>query len=164
MPDSPKLWDALIALRDEQRAFRKDAIQVVKGKNLNIENTPLGRIGWYLHPDIRNTAINTHIFFRQEIPVGSRSGVLKSQGGQVMFVLEGRGKTVLDGVTHTWQAGDVLNMPLKRDGIVYQHINGDPDVTAVLLVAEVNLVHCLGVDRGAGFDVLEPAPEFTGEK
>ena len=53
------------------------------------------------------------MFFQQEIPPGSRSGRLKFQGGQVIMILEGRGYTLVDGVKHTWEAGDVLNLPLR---------------------------------------------------
>ena len=37
-----------------------------------------------------------------------------------MFILEGRGRTLIDGVAHPWEGGDVLNLPLKRDGIIVQ--------------------------------------------
>ena len=53
------------------------------------------------------------IFFQQEIPPGSRSGRIKFQGGQVILILEGKGYTLIDGVKHTWEAGDVLNLPLR---------------------------------------------------
>ena len=46
---------------------------------------------------------------QQEIPPGSRSGRLKFQGGQILFIVEGRGHTMLDGVKHAWEAGDVVN-------------------------------------------------------
>ena len=37
---------------------------------------------------------------------------------EVRFIIEGRGYTMLDGVKHAWEAGDVVNLPCKRDGIV----------------------------------------------
>jgi hypothetical protein len=158
------LWDALIALRDTQREQRRDGIQVVKGSQLPVENNPLGLIQWYLHPAITDTVLSTHIFYRQELPPGSRSGRLRSQGGQVMFILEGRGRTLIDGVAHPWEGGDVLNLPLKRDGIVVQHMNDDPEKPARFLAAEVNLSGCIGVDRGAGFELLEASPDYEKKK
>ena len=62
-----------------------------------------------------------------------------------MYILEGRGHTLLDGVKHPWSAGDVLNLPLKRDGIIVQHFNDDPATRAVFLACEPNWFACTGV-------------------
>ena len=101
-------WDELLALRDRQREQTKNAIQVVKEAELPLEVNRQGLMRWYLHPSIKDTALSVMLFFQQEIPPGSRSGRLKFQGGQVMMILEGQGYTVIDGVKHPWQAGDVL--------------------------------------------------------
>jgi hypothetical protein len=158
------LWDELIALRDEQRRDRSGGLQIVKGSELPVENNPLGLVQWYLHPAIKDTSLNTLLFYRQEIPPGSKSGRVKFQGGQVIFVAEGKGRTLLDGVAHAWEARDVLNLPLKPEGIVVQHINDDPAKRAVLLCAEANLFDCLGVDRGSGFELIEASPDFKAKK
>src|SRR5512142_67222 len=42
-------WSELIALRDEQRARRARAIQVVRGKDLPLERNKHGLMRWYLH-------------------------------------------------------------------------------------------------------------------
>jgi hypothetical protein len=153
-------WDALIAMRDRQRESRKSAVQVVRLAELPLENNAQGLMRWYLHPAILDTMLSTLMIYRQEIPPGSRSGRLKFQGGQVMLIIEGKGHTLLDGVRHAWEAGDVLNLPLRRDGIVVQHFNDDPGRAAVFLAVEPNLFAATGVDRGSGFEQLEPSPDF----
>jgi len=153
-------WGELFALRDEHRARRASAIQVVRGKDLPLERNKHGLMRWYLHPAIRDTILSTLMFYKQEIPPGSRSGKLKFQGGQVMYILAGRGHTLLDGVKHSWAAGDVLNLPLKRDGIIVQHFNDDPETRAVFLACEPNLFACTGVDRGSGFEQIEESPDY----
>jgi hypothetical protein len=153
-------WDELMALRDRQRAQKRDALQVVKEKDLPLEVNRQGLMRWYLHPAIKDTAITSYMFFQQEIPPGSRSGRLKFQGNQVMLILEGKGYTTIDGVKHPWQAGDVLNLPLRADGIVVQHFNSDPEKPARFVAAEANWFECTSVDRGSGFEQLEDAPEF----
>jgi gentisate 1,2-dioxygenase len=115
---------------------------------------------WYLHPAITDTVLTTHVFFEQEIPPGSRSGRLKFQGEQVMYILEGSGYTLIDGVKHSWKAGDVVNLPLRKHGIVIQHVNEDPNRPAKFVAAEPNLYACTGVDRGSGFEQIEDAPEY----
>jgi hypothetical protein len=153
-------WNELIALRDRQREARRGAVQVVRLSELPLENNRQGLMRWYLHPSIIDTVLSTLMIFRQEIPPGSRSGRLKFQGGQIMFIVQGRGHTLLDGVKHAWEVGDVLNLPLRRDGIVVQHFNDDPAAPAAFLAIEPNLFAATSVDRGSGFEQLEPSPDY----
>ena len=154
-------WDELFALRDRQREQRRNGLQVIKEAELPLESNRQGLMRWYLHPMIKDTALTTLMFYEQEIPPGSRSGRLKTQGGQVLMILEGRGYTTINGVKHQWEAGDVLNFPLRTDGLIIQHFNADPDAPAKFVSAEPNWFECTTVDRGSGFDQLEDAPEYT---
>jgi hypothetical protein len=54
----------------------------------------------------------------------------------------------------------VINLPLRRGGIVVQHFNDDPAQPARFLAVEPNLFACTSVDRGSGFEQLEDAPEY----
>jgi hypothetical protein len=153
-------WDELLALRDRQRAERKGGMQVLKRRDLPLEANRQGLMRWYMHPEIKDTVLSTYLCFEQEIPPGSRSGRLKFQGGQVIYVIAGRGFTLLDGVKHSWSAGDVINLPLRRGGIIVQHVNDDPEQPARFLAVEPNLFGCTSVDRGSGFEQLDDAPEF----
>jgi hypothetical protein len=153
-------WDELLALRDQQRVQRAKGMAVIKQGGLPQETNRQGLMRWYLHPAIKDTVLNTQIFFEQEIPPGSRSGRFKFQGGQVIMILEGRGYTLVDGVKHAWEEGDVLNLPLRAKGIIVQHFNSDPTKPARFVAAEPNWVDCTYVDRGCGFEQLEDAPEY----
>jgi hypothetical protein len=153
------LWNELMALRDRQREQRQTAVQVVRLSELPVESNQQGLMRWYLHPAITDTVLSTLCIYRQDIPPGSRSGRLKFQGGQILFIVEGRGHTILDGVKHPWEAGDVVNLPCKRDGIVVQHFNADPEKPAAFLAVEPNLFAATSVDRGCGFHQLEPSPD-----
>ena len=155
-------WDELLAMRDRQRAERENGLQMIRESELPLEVNRQGLMRWYMHPSIRDTVLSTMLFFEQEIPPGSRSGRLKFQGGQVMMILEGSGYTLLDGVKHAWKAGDVLNLPLRGDGIIVQHFNPDQKITAKFVAAEMNWFECTSVDRGSGFEQLEDAPEYHG--
>jgi hypothetical protein len=157
-------WDAILDLRDEQREHRKTGIQVIEESDLPLEVNRQGLMRWYLHPEIKDTLLSTHLFFSQEIPPGSRSGRLKFQGEQVMFIVEGRGYTLLDGVKIPWKAGDVLNLPLRKAGIIVQHFNDDPEIAAKFIAVEPNFLACASVDRGSGFEQLEDAPEYVRAK
>ena len=160
---SANRWDELIALRDRQRERAKGGVQVVRGDALAQESNPQGLMRWYMHPAIENTILNTLLFFEQELPPLSRSGRLKFQGGQVIYILAGKGYTLVDGVKHPWKAGDVLNLPVRRDGIVVQHVNDDRETTAKFLACEPNFVDAAGVDRGSGFELLENSTTYRAE-
>ena len=153
-------YEDLLTIRDEQRVQIRTGIQVVKEGDLPLESNRQGLMRWYMHPSIKDTALSTMIFYQQEIPPGSRSGRVKFQGGQVMLILEGKGYTVIDGVKHSWEAGDVLNLPLRPRGIIVQHFNTDPNVTVKFVATEPNWTDCTFVDRGSGFEQLEDAPEY----
>jgi gentisate 1,2-dioxygenase len=153
-------WGELLALRDRQREQMKDAIQVVRDADLPQETNRQGLMRWYLHPAIKDTVLSTMIFFEQEIPPGSRTGRVKFQGGQVMMIIEGEGYTILDGVRHPWKEGDVVNLPLRPDGIIVQHFNVSKDKPAKFVAAEPNWFECVTVDRGSGFEQIEDAPEY----
>ena len=119
----------------------------------------MGLMRWYLHPSITDTVISSMVFFEQEIPPGSRTGRLKFQGGQIIYIIEGKGHTLIDGVKHPWEAGDLLNLPLRKEGIIVQHVNEDADKPAKFVAVEPNLFACTGVDRGSGFDLLSASPD-----
>jgi gentisate 1,2-dioxygenase len=155
-------WEEILALRDRQREQTRNGIQVIKQSELPQETSRQGLMRWYLHPSIKDTALSVLLFFQQEIPPGSRSGRLKFQGGQVMMILEGQGYTVIDGVKHPWKAGDVVNLPLRSNGIIVQHFNTDAQKPAKFVAVEPNWLECTTVDRGCGFEQMEDAPEYRG--
>jgi gentisate 1,2-dioxygenase len=158
------LFGELIAMRDEQREQRGKGLQVVKEKDLPLETNQMGQMKWYMHPNIKDLCVNMMMVYQQEIPPGSRSGRIKFQGGQVIMILEGQGYTSIDGVKHSWKKGDVLNLPLRDDGIIVQHFNTDTKETAKFLAVEPNWFDALSVDRGCGFEIQEEAPEHMAQK
>lgn len=156
---STNLFDRLIALRDLQRERLAQSTWQIRGDELPWELNAHGKMQWYLHPCIAYTAVQTHIFYRQEIPEGSRSGVQRHSGDMVFYLLEGEGYTEVNGVRHAWKAGDVMTLPSFAGGVLFRHVNtGSGRVR--LLGIERNLVHTVGVDRQAGFEELQPCPEY----
>jgi gentisate 1,2-dioxygenase len=153
------LFDRLVAMRDLQRERLSQTTFLIRGDELPWELNAHGRMQWYLHPCIAYAAVQTHIFYRQEIAPGSRSGVQRHGGDAIFYILEGEGHTELDGVRHAWKGGDVMTLPTFADGVVYRHVNtGKTPVRLVCM--ERNLVHTTGVDRQSGFEELQPCPEY----
>ena len=153
------LLEWLFELRDRQRASQQGAAWLIKGKDLPVERNRQGLMRWFLHPALNNIALRSMLFFQQEIPPGGRTGVQRVPGGSVLYIISGRGHTLLDGEPHSWVAEDVVNIPIRIGGCVIQHVNDDPQEPAVFIQADVNTVDSLGVDRGASFEQLESAPD-----
>jgi quercetin dioxygenase-like cupin family protein len=153
------LFDRLIALRDVQRARQKEATWMIRGDEVPFEINAHGKMQWYLHPCIAYSAVQTNLFYRQEIPVGSRSGVQRHGGDAVFYMLEGDGYTEIDGVRHVWTGGDVLTLPSLDTGVTFRHVNTGT-VPAQLICMERNLAHTVGVDRHSGFEELQSCPEY----
>jgi hypothetical protein len=153
------LFQELLDLRDRQRRMRETAIWVIREKEVPVEINPLARTRWYLHPNLEDIAIQALVVSVQELEPGEESGKLHFQGGSVIFFISGRGKTILDGETYEWRAGDLINTPLRPDGVMIQHFNTGDEIVRYI-EASPNLVHSLGVDRGSGFDVLEAGSAF----
>jgi len=157
------LLEELFKRRDRQREMVSKGIKVVKGKELPVENNRMGLYRWYTHPLITNVATQAIMVWVQEIPPGSCSGKQKHQGGRVHYVLEGKGYTVVDGVKHEWEKGDVVVLPIKPNGVVFQHFNADEASPVRLVAAEPNWTDSLGVDLGAAFEQLEDSPDYKPE-
>jgi gentisate 1,2-dioxygenase len=153
-------YQELIELRDKERARIAAASVCVKGSELPWEINPQGMMKWYMHPNIDSTAHKFVMFYSQEIRPGSSSGKQRCQGGVVFVVVEGAGFTVIDEQRYDWKKGDLFQLPIKPDGVVFQHFNASDNAAALLLAAEPNLVAATGVDRACGFEQLEEAPEY----
>jgi hypothetical protein len=90
------------------------------------DSTRQGLMKYYLHPQlIGDTAIQDWQCFVHKII--RHSGKHRHQGGLVIYVLEGRGYSVVDGERHDWEAGDLLLLPIKEGGVEHQHFNTNPD-------------------------------------
>jgi gentisate 1,2-dioxygenase len=81
-----------------------------------------------------------------------------------LYILEGKGFTLLDGERHDWQAEDLVNIPIRAGGVVVQHVNADPRRPVRFISADLNLVDILGVDRGAELEQIEAAPDSEGNE
>jgi gentisate 1,2-dioxygenase len=153
------LFDRLVAMRDLQRKRLEDSTFLIRGDELPWELNAHGRMQWFLHPCIAYAAVQTHIFYRQEIAPGSRSGTQRHGGDVVFYIEAGEGYTELNGVRHAWKAGDVMTLPTFAEGVVYRHVNTG-SVPTRFIAMERNLVHTTGVDRQSGFEQLHPCPEY----
>ena len=157
---SRNFFQELIDLRDSQRAAKAGASPILDGAKIPWEETPNGWTKWYVAPTMTDIIDNTMMVHLLHIPVGSRSGKQLVQGDTIGFIWKGeQGYSLVDGVRHEWFHWDVLQLPARFEGCAVQHVNtGNTDVE--IMFCQVNTAHSCGVDRGSGFEQLEPFDGF----
>ena len=153
-------FEEFVALRDDYRKRMDTARLVIKYEDTVEELTPLGLLKWYLYPSQRDAAMDTQLFYELTIPPGSRSGRWQAQGGSAAIVVEGFGHSVVNGKRHDWEAVNSILLPILQEGVDVQHFNDSETEQVRMVVALPNLIHAMGVDMGAGFEVIEPSPEY----
>lgn len=98
---------------------------VIREKDREWEASRQGRLLHYLQPETYpDHALRDWQVFKHDIR--KHSGSHKHQGGLVIFCLEGKGYSVVDGVRYDWEAGDLLLLPCKPGGVEHQHFNLEP--------------------------------------
>lgn len=86
------------------------------------------KIRHYLYPGkLDKTCTQDWRVFVNELPAGSTSGRHRHQGGIVIFVLEGRGKSWVQDRYYEWEEGDLMILPLLIGEVEHQHFNLVPD-------------------------------------
>lgn len=102
---------------------------VVKVADCPQELTRQGRLRFYLDPTIKDTPLQHWAVFTHE--VRTQSGRHRHQGGLVIYVIDGRGYSVVDGERIEWEKGDLVLLPMRENGVEHQHFNTDPTKPAV---------------------------------
>lgn len=91
--------------------------------------TRQGRLRNYLGLTIKDTPLQNWIVFTHEIRTAS--GKHRHQGGLIIYVIEGKGYSIVDGERVDWEKGDLVLLPLREDGVEHQHFNSQPDTPAL---------------------------------
>ncbi|MFQ5826378.1 MAG: cupin domain-containing protein, partial [Dehalococcoidia bacterium] len=108
-------YDLTYKWRAEWRRQREVGKVVIKGNDMPWEQNRQGLIKHYMHPkNWDELGVPSWLVFIHEIR--KNSGRHRHQGGLGIFVLEGRGYTVVDGVRYDWEAGDLIILPMKPNG------------------------------------------------
>jgi quercetin dioxygenase-like cupin family protein len=111
---------------DKERTERQMMGRVVlRLEDCPQEQTRQGLLRPYLDPFlIPDTPLQHWAVFTHEIH--TKSGKHRHQGGLVIYVIEGKGYSVINGERVDWEKGDLVLLPLERGGVEHQHFNSDP--------------------------------------
>lgn len=107
------------------REQREKGKVVLKGDEIVLEEGKQGLHRPFVNPNNWDDVVAPGwLIFIMEL--ATHSGKHKHQGGICLFVLEGKGHTVVDGVRYNWEKGDCIMLPLKPGGVEHQHFNDNP--------------------------------------
>jgi len=114
--------DALRRSTEKKEKARKGA-RIIKGKEIAWLVGRQGVLRYYHTESHQGHALDTLRLFVHEIR--THSGRHVHQGGFLLFVLKGKGYTVVDGIRFDWSEGDLILLPFKKGGVEHQHFNLD---------------------------------------
>ncbi len=117
-------YDDIYNLWASRRNRNNTGRVVIKGTEQPWEQSRQAKLKHFLHPVITDTVGVGWFVFIQDIK--SHSGRHVHQGGLSLYVLEGKGWTVVDKVRHDWEEGDLILLPVKPHGCAHQHFNAEP--------------------------------------
>lgn len=100
---------------------------VIRDSDREWELARQGYLKWYiLEHEYPETVLNDWWVFVHDIK--KVSGKHRHQGGLVLFIIEGRGATELNGELIEWEEGDCVLLPMHPEGCEHKHYNygGEP--------------------------------------
>ena len=156
-PDSESYYESVMTLMRLRRELAQSGRIVIKASEVKWESNRQGKIGYYLHEKVDDTALRDWRMFTHEIQ--THSGTHRHQGGLVLYVTKGRGYTVVDGKAAHWGEGDLILLPVQPGGCEHQHFNEDPDEPSEW-VAFVYVP--LQFATGALFEQVRDSPNWKG--
>jgi mannose-6-phosphate isomerase-like protein (cupin superfamily) len=124
-PVSLTAYEKLLRQRIEFDERQRMGKVVIKGSSREPQANRQGLITYYLDPiQFQDTPLQDWLVFIND--VRTHSGKHRHQGGLVIYVIEGKGYSVVDGERKDWEAGDLLLLPIKLGGVEHQHFNTQP--------------------------------------
>ena len=118
-------YELVLKQRKEWDERQRTGQVVIKPADREAQVSRQGILTYYLDPNqYKDTPLQDwHVFVND---IRTHSGKHRHQGGLVIYVIEGKGHSIVDGERVDWDAGDLLLLPIKQQGVEHQHFNADP--------------------------------------
>jgi gentisate 1,2-dioxygenase len=147
-------YERLLQLAEEGANRTRSGPPVIRASELEWETNHHGRVAYISEPDLLGSNVQTMQMFIEELAPGGKNGKHRHLNEALVYILEGRGYSVIDDVRYDWGVGDVIAVPMMA---WHQHFNADHE-KRVLFLGSTNepLV------RSMGLFSMEDAPESGG--
>ena len=157
--DAPEhsYYEAVMSSMAGRRTRANEGRIVIKGSEIPWQENRQGKIGYYLHDEVKDSALQDWRVFAHEVL--NHSGRHTHQGGLVLYVTKGSGYTVVNGVREDWGVGDLIVLPVMPGGCEHQHFNEDPDQASEWVAF---IPTPLQFATGALFEQVENSPNWKG--
>jgi quercetin dioxygenase-like cupin family protein len=158
--DAPQsTYDRNYARTQEIQQRSRTAKIVVRRGDRSEEMTRQGRLRYYLNRTVlHDTVLKDWNVFTHELR--TRSGKHRHQGGLAIYVIDGKGYTVVEGQRLDWESGDLILLPIQPGGVEHQHFNLKGDDPSFWMAYIYKPFH----DEVAhGMEQREESPEFKGK-
>ncbi len=114
-----------------------------------------GRLMFYLNPyAYHDTPLQQWQVFKHEIR--TKSGKHRHQGGVIIYVLDGKGHSIVDGERVDWKKGDLVLLPMKPEEVVHQHFNDQPDPSHWVAFYNIPIIEHIAAEM----EQMEESPEY----
>ena len=118
-------YERLLRSREEFIERQRVGPIVIKPEHRVLEATRQGRLMYLMQTMLyKDVPLQEWLVFTLDIR--THSGNHRHQGGIIIYVLEGKGYSIVDGERKDWEKGDLVLLPIKRGGVEHQHFNGQP--------------------------------------
>ena len=91
--------------------------------------------------------------------IKTQSGMHRHQGGLVIYVVSGKGHSLVEGEVVPWEAGDLLLLPVIPGGVAHQHFNDDDGLDSVQWVAFI--YRPMHAALGSFVEQVSESPDFA---
>jgi hypothetical protein len=154
--DSGQHYEDVLRTYAEAREHAAKGKIVIKGKDLPWRHSRMGYTKRYLRWSGEETAAaKDWTVFIKDMKV--HSGKHRHQGGIQLFVVDGEGSTVVDGVKVEWEKWDLIVLPVKPNGCEHQHFSKVEGQSAKWMAFRYHPLACV---LGNLFEHVEDSPDW----
>lgn len=116
-------YDNIMQTQNYRNRAAKEGKKIIKAKDVPFEINRQGIVRFYCASGFKDLTNDDWRIFCHEIR--QHSGRHKHQGGINLFVIKGKGYSVVNGQRYDWSEGDLIVLPIKKGGVEHQHFNLD---------------------------------------
>ncbi len=135
-------WDYMKKQMAELKEKNFRGRKVIRGSQIPWVINRQGILKRYVKEYFDDIVPNRWNLFVHEIR--SQSGRHVHQGGLTIFILKGKGYSVVDKVRYDWSEGDLIVLPVKKGGVEHQHFNADDKPSRWFAIIQDGLTEFIG--------------------